>query len=443
MLKKFWTLFSLLLIAAMLLAACGGSEATEAPVAEEPVAEEPVAEEPVAEEPVAEEPVVEEPPAAEPVVITVWHQWSGDYLTAITAIFDAYTAANPNVTFDLTKPDAPMDALKVAIPAGEGPDIIGWANDQIGSLALQGYIADLGTMGVDQAFLDSTYEPAAVKGVIWSEKIWALPESQEGIAIVYNKALASEADFPSDPMDFADLTAKAKAFAEANPGKFLVCNQGTANADAYHIAPIYFGFGMPEYVDDTGKVYLNTPEGIAAGNWMNEFKPYAPSEVGHDICKAMITEGNAAAWWTGPWAIADLETAGIDYGILQMGSPFVGIKTLMISANAVDRGTAEVALDVIKFFTNTENSKALALANKTVPANSAALADPEVAALATIKGFGASLNLGVPSANTPYAGAQWGPVGDATGAIWTGAQTPTDALNAAQAAIEEAILGMQ
>jgi arabinogalactan oligomer/maltooligosaccharide transport system substrate-binding protein len=53
------------------------------------------------------------------------------------------------------------------------------------------------------------------------------------------------------------------------------------------------------------------------------------------------------------------------------------------------------------------------------------------------------LNLGVPMANTPYANAQWGPVGDATTAIWTGAQTPEEALAAAQTAIEEAIAQMK
>jgi arabinogalactan oligomer/maltooligosaccharide transport system substrate-binding protein len=380
---------------------------------------------------------------AEPVTITVWHQWAGDYLTAIQAVFTAYMAENPHVTVVLEAPENVSDALTVAIPAGEGPDIIGWANDQIGGQALVGNIIDLGTLGVDMAFLESTYEPAAVKGVVWQGKIWAIPESQEGIAIVYNKALASEADFPADPMDFADLLAKAEAFAEANPGKYLVCNQGLGNADAYHVAPVYFGHGIPTYIDDAGTVYLNTPEAIAAGNFMVEFKAFAPAETSHDVCKAMITEGNAAAWWTGPWAIADLETAGIDYGILPMGSPFVGIKTFMITKNAVDRGTAEVALDVIKFFTNAANQTSVALANKTIPANTAALNDPQIQALATIKGFGASLNLGVPMANTPYAGAQWGPVGDATNAIWSGAQTPEVALAAAQAAAEEAIAGMK
>ena len=126
-----------------------------------------------------------------------------------------------------------------------------------------------------------------------------------------------------------------------------------------------------------------------------------------------------------------------------MGSPFVGIKTLMITKNAVDRGTAEVALDVMKYFTNQENETAVSLANKTIPANSAAVADPEIQALYTVKGFGAALNLGVPMANTPYANAQWGPVGDATNAIWSGAQTPEEALAAAQGAIEEAIAAME
>jgi arabinogalactan oligomer/maltooligosaccharide transport system substrate-binding protein len=126
-----------------------------------------------------------------------------------------------------------------------------------------------------------------------------------------------------------------------------------------------------------------------------------------------------------------------------MGRPFVGIKSLMITSNAVDRGTAATALDILRYFTNAANETQVALTNKTIPANTAALNDPAVQALKSVAGFGVSLNLGVPAANTPYAGAQWGPVGDATLAIWTGAQTPEEALAAAQAAIDEAIAAMK
>ena len=381
-------------------------------------------------------------PTGAPVNITIWHQWGSSYLGAITAVFTSYMAEHPNVTIVLEQRDNVSDALSVAIPAGQGPDIIGWANDQIGKLALAGNIVDLTSLGVDRIFLAANYEPAAVNGVVWQNAIWGLPESQEGIAIVYNKAVASASDFPFDPTNFDDLLAKAEAYATAHPGRYLLCNQGLGIADAYHEAPIWFGFGMSNYVDDTGKVYLDTPEGIAAGNWIQQFHQYAPNEASSDICRTMITEGTAAAWWTGPWSIADLEAAGIDYGILPMGRPFVGIKTLMITRNAVDRGTAEVALDIIKYFTNQANETTVALANQTIPANTAALNDSQIQALTTVRGFGAALNLGVPLANTPYADVQWGPVGEATMAIWNGSQTVEQALAAAQTTIETDIANM-
>ena len=94
--------------------------------------------------------------------------------------------------------------------------------------------------------------------------IWGLPETQEGIALVYNKALVTEEYLPADPLDFADLLAKATAFKEA-AGLPLICNQGFPGADAYHIAPIYFGFGVPNYVDDEGTVNFNSAESVAAG----------------------------------------------------------------------------------------------------------------------------------------------------------------------------------
>ena len=74
----------------------------------------------------------------------------------------------------------------------------------------------------------------------------------------------------------------------------------------------------------------------------------------------------------------------------------------------------------------------MALTNKTIPATTAALKDPEVQKLNTIAGFGVALNVGVPMANTPYADAQWGPVGDASAAVWTGKQAPAEAMAAAQ-----------
>jgi arabinogalactan oligomer/maltooligosaccharide transport system substrate-binding protein len=148
-------------------------------------------------------------------------------------------------------------------------------------------------------------------------------------------------------------------------------------------------------------------------------------------------------FWTGPWNIKTIEDAKIDYGIFPMGKPFVGIKTLMMSKNAVDRGNQDVVLDVMKYFTSADVQKKIAAVNKTIPAAAAALKDPAIAQLVSVVGFGDAASGGVPVSASPYAGAQWGPVGDAVKAIWSGAQAPDKALAAAQKLIEDAIAQMK
>lgn len=387
-----------------------------------------------------EEPTAE--PPMEKTTIKIWNQWDGKYLEAIEAAFRDYEAAHPDVVIDLSKPEDVKNALTVAIPAGEGPDIIAWANDAIGEQALIGNIVPLSDYGVTADFLSSTYEPAAVNGVTWMGSIWGLPETQEGIALIYNKDLVTDEYLPADPMDFEGLYESALKFQE-DTGNVLVCNQGFGANDAYHMSPIYFGFGLPSYVDEEGNGYLDTPEALAAAEWLKKFSTVSLAENSYDICNAALAEGKVGMWWTGPWAVAGIEESGVNYGILPFGRPFVGIKTMLMTKNAVDRGNEAIAIDVMKYFTSAEVQKKLSLVNKTIPAATAALQDPEVAALTAVVGYGAALNLGVPMSPSPFSSAQWDPVGNASAAIWTGAQEPAQAMADAAAALAEKIAGMK
>jgi arabinogalactan oligomer / maltooligosaccharide transport system substrate-binding protein len=430
--RTIYIVMGMLVAAAMLLSACGGTPVPTVVVTEPPV--------------VATEPPVVSAPGQ--TVITIWNQWSGDYLDAISAIFAQYMTEHPDVVITLNKPNDVPASLAVAIPAGAGPDILGWANDKIGTNALNGNIVALDDYGVDLAFLQSNYEPAAVAGVQWNGKIWALPESQEAMTLVYNKALAGPSDFPTDPVDFTAWAAAIQTYYEnhltADGANIpLICNQGFPGGDAYQVAPVYFGFGVPGYVDDQGNTFFNTPEALAAANWFLTVKPFLFQEMSWDICNTGMAEGKVAAWLVGPWGIANLDNAGIDYGFVTFGKPFVGIKTLMLTKNAVDRGNADLALDIMKYYTNAANQKAETLANKTIPANTAAFMDPEVQALVTIAGFGANAALGIPMPSTPYMDAAWVPINDGTASIWNGTQTPEVALPAIQTAIEAAVAAMQ
>ena len=435
--KKFVTILSVLLVAVFVLAACQPAATPTEEVVAPPPAEATKA--PVEPTAVPAEPTAV--PMAE-TTITIWNQWDGKYLEAIEQVFNDYETANPGVVIDLSKPEDVKNALTVAIPAGEGPDIIGWANDAIGEQALNGNIVAVSDYGITADFLSSTYEPAAVNGVTWMGSIWGLPETQEGIALIYNKDLVTEEYLPADPLNFEDLYEKAKKFQE-DTGNVLVCNQAFGGNDAYHMSPIFFGFGMPSYVDEEGNGYLNTPEAFAAAEWLKKFATVSFAENSYDICNAALAEGKVGMWWTGPWAVAGVEESGVNYGILPMGRPFVGIKTLLLTKNAVDRGNADLAIDIMKYFTSAEVQKKLSLVNKTIPAATAALMDAEVSQLAAVVGYGTALNLGVPMSPSPFSSAQWDPVGAASGAIWTGAQEPVEAMEAAQTALEEKVAAMQ
>ncbi|HFD38246.1 MAG TPA: ABC transporter substrate-binding protein, partial [Anaerolineae bacterium] len=107
--KTLFMLLALLAVMSLVLAACGPTpEPTQAP---EPTK----AEEPKPTKAAEPEPTKAEEPA-EQVTISIWHQWSGDYLKAIEQAFKDYEAEHPGVTIDLSKPEDTANALSVAIP---------------------------------------------------------------------------------------------------------------------------------------------------------------------------------------------------------------------------------------------------------------------------------------------------------------------------------------
>ena len=447
-------LVNLLLVVAVSLAACTG-RTNEIPAPTEPPVIHEATTVPIAPTETPATQITLEPTAAPTItaacpegekILTIWHQWDVQHLESVIAALGDYTDnINPCVEFELFRHEDMTQDLRVAIPAGGGPDIISWSNDQIGNQAMKGHISDLGQLGIDVAYLESNFEPAAAAGVQYDGSIWGLPESQEGIALVYNRDFVPLEYLPTDPMDFAALLEKATAFKEST-GKYLICNQAftsSVGSDAYHAAPVFFGFGIPSYVNDDGVVYLDTAEALAAGEWLASLSAVSDAKASYDICMAGLREADYGMMWTGPWAIAGIEEAGFEYGITPMGKPMVRIKVLLLSKNAVDRANSEAALEVMKYLTSAKLQTRLALDNDIIPAASAALTNPEVASRYAIAEFGKALKLGLPMSTSPYASAQWVPVGQAVAAIWSGSLSPAEALAVAQAAIEAVIAQMK
>jgi arabinogalactan oligomer/maltooligosaccharide transport system substrate-binding protein len=379
---------------------------------------------------------------AQKETVTIWHGWQGSYLAPKQAIFDAYMKLHPNVTIKLVNQQNLIPKSITAVRANNGPDIIAWADDSLGELVDSHTVIPMDQY-ISQAYVNSTYTLAAAKAVQFNGQVWGVPETVEAVTIMYNRKLINASQLPTTT---DQMLAFEKSYEKQHPGQYGIV---WPTQDAYYNAPWFYGFGA-YYVKPDGTVGLNTPQAIAAGNFIATFRPYLPKQLDGTTASSLFTEGKSAAIIDGPWSYADYATkAGIDIGFATLpvvptnnnthATPFVGVKSLWVTKNAKDPA---LCADILKFYSNYQNQLNMIKATGEIPANQQALNDPAVKSDSAIAGFADQAQYGTPLPNTPYMSALWTPVANALSAIWTGSQTPAAALAAAQAAAVKGVQGI-
>ncbi len=317
--NRLWILLSLLLVATLVLAACGGSPAAQPP-AEEPAVEEPAAEEPAAEEPAAEEAPTEEPaeeateePAEEAAVdgptLTIWaDEVSAPVLDGLSSDFAAENGINVVVVqkgFNDLRND-----YKVAAPTGEGPDILLGAHDWLGEYNASGLLAEV-SLG-DKADL---FAPNAVDAFTYTDgKLYGMPVSSENVAFYYNTDLVAE-----PPATWDEVKTLSQELKDAgNKYGFLI----QAN-DPYHFYPIQTAFGGYVFGKDENGAWnpedvgLNSEGTLAAFEWLDSMYKDGLLDPGANIDAGLLLSafqnGDAAMVISGPWALGGFREAGIPY----------------------------------------------------------------------------------------------------------------------------------
>jgi arabinogalactan oligomer/maltooligosaccharide transport system substrate-binding protein len=347
--------------------------------------------------------------------IVIWHGWQGDYYNAIKQIFADYATKN-NVKITLLRVPDLNNKVQVAVPSGQGPDLIGWVDDQIGKNALSGTIQPVDQYGITSDYLKQNFTDVAAEAMIYDGKPYGIPESLEALTFIYNKKLISAADLPKST---DDLLAQSKAY--NGPNKYLFVY--SAKNDAYFSAPWWQGSGVT-LVTPEGTTELGNENSIKAAELIKSFTTIMPKEIDYGVADTLFKEGKAAITMNGPWSIADYQKAGLDIGLTtipivsnsgQPGKPFVGVKLLMLAANAKN---AQAAAELMKYYGSTEVQVQLAKINKQVPANKQA--QDQVKSDPIIGGFIAQAANGVPLPNSQFIDAMWEPIGKTVEAIWTG-----------------------
>lgn len=243
--KRFALLMSLLVIASVLLAACGGGAAPAA---------------------------TEAPASDEKVEIRVWGHQAPAFNEANQAIFDAFTAENPNVTikYETFPWDVFIQTIQTSLPAGNTADVIlipgGYTCRYAAGDQLLEVPADV--MTLDEA--TEVFFAAPLGGQTCDGKLYGFPAEyniEYGGAYV-NPALfeAAGVEYPPTWETWAAVVEDAKKLTQVgSDGVMTVAGMHYTNSDqlfTYFLAGIMEQGG--DYFAEDGKHFnFNSPEAVA------------------------------------------------------------------------------------------------------------------------------------------------------------------------------------
>lgn len=237
------------------------------------------------------------------------------------------------------------DNMTVVAPTGEGPDIIIGAHDWLGQLVTDGLIE---AMDLED---ESLFLEAGLDAFTWGGKHYGIPYAIESIGLFYNKDLAGE-NGPASFEELIELGKKLKA-----EGKYaLVMPQ----PDPYHTFPFFSILGGYVFGKDAQGVLDPLDVGLANEGAIAGFELFEQllkegilaRATPYDTMMSLFQSGDAAAMITGPWAFADVRSAGVNYGFTQIpsykgqyGKPFLGAQGFMISAFSENKMLANIFLN--------------------------------------------------------------------------------------------------
>jgi len=241
--KKFLFVLSLLMIISMSLSACSGSAATEAPAS-----------------------------TNEKVEIRVWGHQAPAFNAADQAMFDAFTAQNPNVTikYETFPWDVFIQTIQTSLPAGNTADVILIPGGYTCRYAAGGQLLEV---PADVMTLDAAKEmfyAAPLGGQTCDGKLYGFPAEYN---IEYGGAYVNPALFEAAGLTYppkwdnwdAVVADAEKLTAVGSDGVMTVAGLHYANSDqlfTYFLAGI-LEQGSDYFAEDGKHFNFNSPEAIA------------------------------------------------------------------------------------------------------------------------------------------------------------------------------------
>jgi len=350
--KKLSLLFSLLVVASIVLTACGGA-ATEPPVAE---TEAPVV--------ATEAPVVATEAPVEVIEVTFWHAYGTGSAeeTALAAILAQAAIDLPQYKINVLQ--VPFNDIfnkyDTDVAAGGGPDMFIAPNDNLGGQVRTGTIADITDLAAGKL---GDYSELSQGGMMYDGKLYGLPESLKAVVFWYNKDMIATPPATTDEL---------KALMEGGTPISITYN-------CYHEFGFFGSFGGKIFDDQFNFVTdeANQANVTAAVSYVNDLYQISkanswPKSDADGL--APFSEGTVAAITNGNWAMGDYKKAlGDKLGVAPIpagpggaSNPLLGVDGYYFNPNSANQ---EAALEVALYLTNAAAQTAMMNEAGHVPAN--------------------------------------------------------------------------
>ncbi|MBL8102438.1 MAG: extracellular solute-binding protein [Anaerolineales bacterium] len=341
--KNLLVLFSILIIASLALAACGGGAPAGGDVTE----------------------------------VTFWHAYgtgSAEEI-ALTKNLEKAAADLPNIKINVLQ--VPFSDIfnkyDTDVAAGGGPDLFIAPNDNLGGQVRAGTIADITELAAGKL---GDYSELAQGGLMYDGKLYGIPETTKAVVFWYNTDLLPEAPASTD-----DLKALMEGGTPVSVSFGCYHHWGFFGAFGGQIFDDSFNF----VADDANQAkvasaisYLNDLYQISVANgWpRNDSDGLAP-----------FTEGTVAAITNGNWAMGDyraalgdkLAVAPLPAGPGGPANPLLGVDGFYFNPNSENK---EAALEVALYLTNKESQTVMMNEAGHVPVNTTVeVTDPLVQGL--------------------------------------------------------------
>ncbi len=382
------------------------------------------------------------PAAAQEIV--VWHAYRGGEKAAFEKVVQQYNArpgAKAKVTTLAVPFDAFADKISAAIPRGKGPDVFIYAQDRLGGWVEAGNTVEPIDFFVDDA-LKARFIPGTVEALTYRGSLWGLPLDYKVIALVYNRKMIQQ-----PPRTTAELVAACKKIGNKAAGTFGLA-YWYENFYYHTILMNAFGGGV---FDARGNPRVDAAENVKSlellQRWIQK-DAILPAEPSTALVTSLFNEGRAAMVFSGPWFLGEI-APGIDYGVTTLPAvselagkpmrPWTTVEGVFVAAPSRQK---EPAFELVKYLTDVEPGRVLALEGRQSPANAAVYADPRIASDPVLAAFRKQVEVAVPMPNVPEMTMVWGPASTAMSSIVKGA-TPKAAMERAQQQVVKQIAGLR